>query len=115
MRKLDLYWMSIPDWWDIKNLIPVIRDDAPEEAQASYDRCCIQKGLDCYGRVLEMQDALLRKENGTNTEDVLFLYWYLWELLQKMYEVGDEVKAVRIYRTVRKNDRIAFLIRKYNI
>lgn len=115
MRKLDLYWMSNHDWWYFKNHIPTIKDDAPEEAQVSYDRYRIQQGLDCYGRVLEMQDALLRKENGTNTEDVLFLYWYLWELLQKMYEVGDEVKAVRIYRTARKNERIASLIRKYHV
>ena len=115
MRKLDLYWRSNPDWWEWKNLIPTIRDDAPEEAQESYDRYRIQQGLDCFGRVLEMQDSLLRKENGTNTEDILFLYWYLWDLLQQMYATGDEVKAVRLYRTARKNERIASLIRKYHV
>lgn len=115
MRKVDMYWMSNHDWWYYKNLIPTLKDDAPEEAQVSYDRYYIGLGFDCYGRVLEMQDALLRKENGTNTEDVLFLYWYLWDLLQQMYAAGDEVKAVRIYRTARKNERIASLINKYHV
>ena len=38
MRQLDLYWMSDPDWWEIKNHIPTVRDDAPEEAKESYKR-----------------------------------------------------------------------------
>lgn len=115
MRKVDMFWMSNHDWWELKNLVPTIRDDAPEEAQISYDRYRIQQGLDCFGRVLEIQEALLRKENGVNTEEILFLYWYLWDLLQQMYATGDELKAVRIYRTARKNERIASLIRKYYV
>ena len=38
MRKLDLYWMSDESWWTFKNDIPVIKDDAPEEAKESFRR-----------------------------------------------------------------------------
>lgn len=38
MRKLDLYWMSNRDWWELKDLVPTIRADAPPEAKASYER-----------------------------------------------------------------------------
>lgn len=36
MRNIDLYWRSNREWWEFKNHIPVIRKDAPEEAQKSY-------------------------------------------------------------------------------
>ena len=114
MRKLDLYWMSHHDWWGVKDMVPTLKDDAPEDAQISYDHYCIQQGLDCIGCVLEMQETLLRKENGSNTEDILFLYWYLWDLLQQMYAADDELKAVRIYRAALKNKQIILLLRKYH-
>lgn len=38
MRKLDLYWKSNPDWWEFENHIPVVKKDAPLEAQKSYQR-----------------------------------------------------------------------------
>lgn len=38
MRKLDLFWRSNRDWWEFKNHIPVIKEDAPPEAKASYAR-----------------------------------------------------------------------------
>ena len=39
MRKLELYWRSNPEWWHRQdNLVPVINDDAPPEAQESYKR-----------------------------------------------------------------------------
>ncbi len=39
MRKLDFYWKSNRDWWFYdKNLIPRIKNSAPQEAQESYQR-----------------------------------------------------------------------------
>lgn len=43
MRKLDLYWRSNPDWWEFKNNIPSVKDDAPPEAKESYRRYQEQK------------------------------------------------------------------------
>ena len=36
MIKMDMYWMSKREWWEFKNHAPVVRDDAPPEAQQSY-------------------------------------------------------------------------------
>ena len=36
MRKLDLYWKTNRDWWEFKNHIPVVKDDAPLAAKESY-------------------------------------------------------------------------------
>ena len=44
MRKLDLYWRSNRDWWEVKDLAPTLRKDAPREAWESYGRYLVQKG-----------------------------------------------------------------------
>ena len=36
MRKLDLFWMSNRDWWELVDLVPTVRKDAPPESQKSY-------------------------------------------------------------------------------
>ena len=36
MRILDVYWQTNDHWWEFRNHIPVVRDDAPEEAKISY-------------------------------------------------------------------------------
>lgn len=36
MIKLDLYWKSKREWWEFLNHIPVIKENAPKEAQDSY-------------------------------------------------------------------------------
>ena len=38
MRKLDMYWKSNRAWWEFRNHVQVIKDDAPVEAQISYER-----------------------------------------------------------------------------
>ena len=43
MMKLDTYWTTNPDWYEIiekdnGKLVDVIKDDAPPEAKASYAR-----------------------------------------------------------------------------
>lgn len=38
MRTLDFYWKSNKEWYEIKNCVHVIREDAPKEAKESYKR-----------------------------------------------------------------------------
>lgn len=38
MRKIDLFWQSNPDWWEFRNHIPTVKEDAPQAAQESYAR-----------------------------------------------------------------------------
>lgn len=38
MRKVDLYWATNKDWWEFKNHVRVVKEDAPPEAKASYAR-----------------------------------------------------------------------------
>jgi hypothetical protein len=38
MRKVDLFWQSNPDWWELRNHIPTVKEDAPQAAQESYAR-----------------------------------------------------------------------------
>ena len=33
-----MYWMSNRDWWELKNHIPTVKEDAPIEAKVSYKR-----------------------------------------------------------------------------
>lgn len=43
MRRYDLYWLSNPDWWEVKDGVPVIKKDAPKDAQESYRNYLEQK------------------------------------------------------------------------
>lgn len=45
MRRYDSFWMSNRDWYKLKNGIKFIKDDAPQEAQESFNRYLEQKGL----------------------------------------------------------------------
>lgn len=38
MKKLDLYWMSNRDWWELIDLVPTLKANAPADAKASYER-----------------------------------------------------------------------------
>jgi len=38
MKKIDLFWQSNREWWEYKDHIPTIREDAPQEAKESYQR-----------------------------------------------------------------------------
>lgn len=38
MRKVDLFWQSKDEWWEVKDGFPVVKKDAPPEAQNSYQR-----------------------------------------------------------------------------
>ena len=36
MRKFDYFWCSKKEWYHYEDLIRVVNDDAPKEAQESY-------------------------------------------------------------------------------
>ena len=36
MKKLDLFWKSNKAWWEFRDGVPVLKDDAPQEAKDSY-------------------------------------------------------------------------------
>ena len=38
MRKIDMFWQSNDDWWEFRNGIPTVKENAPQEAQESYTR-----------------------------------------------------------------------------
>ena len=38
MTKLDFYWRSNKEWYHYEEFEPVINEDAPPEAQESYQR-----------------------------------------------------------------------------
>lgn len=38
MKIIDLFWQSNDDWWEIRNHMIVLKDDAPQEAKESYER-----------------------------------------------------------------------------
>lgn len=38
MKKIDLFWQSNEEWWEIRNHVPVLKEDAPPEAKESYER-----------------------------------------------------------------------------
>lgn len=37
MRKIDMHWQSNVEWWEVKGNIPVLKEDAPQEARESYE------------------------------------------------------------------------------
>ena len=43
MTKLNLYWKQNRDWWEYKDCIPVMREDAPIEAKLSYSQYVKQR------------------------------------------------------------------------
>ena len=51
MRKFDFYWQSNRDWWEFKGFIAVLKPDAPQEAQESYQRYL--KEIELYEQHLE--------------------------------------------------------------
>ena len=38
MRKYENFWQSNPDWYYFKNGLPVLSENAPEEAKESFKR-----------------------------------------------------------------------------
>lgn len=72
--------------------------------------------LDEYLYQLSQHQALLlRKDNGTNSEDILFLYRYLEKTRIMTEDAPDIYKALRVYRLRMVNDKVVSLMLKYGI
>lgn len=115
MRKVDLYWMSNRDWWEVHDLVISLKEDAPEDAQVSYDRYLLQNGLDCLYELSRYQDKLLRMDNGYNTADVLYLCRYFESLITRIKNETNNLRAVRIFRKGTNNKTVLTLMRKYRL
>ena len=56
MRAYDVFWMQNKDWYIRINGIKIIKDDAPQEAQESFNHYLEQKGL-TRDRLAQLIDA----------------------------------------------------------
>lgn len=115
MRKVDLYWMSNRDWWEVHNFVITLKEDAPEEAQISYDRYLLQEGLDCLYALSCYQDRLLRIDNGHNTADILYLCRYFESLKTRIKNEANKLCAVRIFRNGTNSETVLTLMKKYHL
>lgn len=90
-------------------------DCRPQSEEAEHMKT-IQAVLDDYLHELNQYQAhLLRKDNGTNTEDILFLYRYLEETRTMVEDAPDAYKALRIYRLRLSDDRVVELLERYGV
>ena len=72
-------------------------DCRPQSEEAEHMKT-VQAVLDGYLHELNQYQAhLLRKDKGTNTEDILFLYRYLEETRTLVEDAPDAYKALRIF------------------
>ena len=45
MRAYDVFWMSNQDWYEIRNGVRIIKEDAPSDAQESFNHYLEQNGV----------------------------------------------------------------------
>lgn len=38
MKKIDLFWQKDASWWEFRDGVPVLKENAPPEAKESYER-----------------------------------------------------------------------------
>ena len=90
-------------------------DCKPQSEEAEHMKT-VQAVLDGYLHELNQYQAhLLRKDKGTNTEEMLFLYRYLEETRTLMEDALDAYKALRIFRLRLTDDRVSDLLERYGI
>lgn len=90
-------------------------DCRPQSEEAEHMKT-VQAVLDGYLHQLNQYQAhLLRKDKGTNTEEILFLYRYLEETRTLMEDAPDAYKALRVYRLRLAEDRVVSMLEKYGI
>lgn len=90
----------------------------PEECRTQSEEAehmkTVQAVLDGYLHELnQYQEHLLRKDKGTNTEDILFLYRYLEETRTMVEDAPDVYNALRVYRLRLTEDRVVSMLEKY--
>lgn len=90
-------------------------DCKPQSEEAEHMKT-VQAVLDGYLHELNQYQAhLLRKDKGTNTEEILFLYRYLEETRTLVEDAPDAYKALRIFRLRLTDDRVSDLLERYGI
>jgi hypothetical protein len=91
-------------------------EDCKPQCEEAEHMKTVQAVLDGYLHELnQYQEYLLRKDNGTNTEDILFLYRYLEETRTLVEDAQDVYKALRVYRLRLAEDRVLSMLEKYGI
>lgn len=91
------------------------KDCKPQSEEAEHMKT-VQAVLDGYLHELNQYQAhLLRKDKGTNTEDILFLYRYLEETRTLVEDAPDAYKALRIFRLRLTDDQVSNLLERYGI
>ena len=90
-------------------------DCKPQSEEAEHMKA-VQSVLHGYLQQLNQYQAhILRKDKGTNTEDILFLYRYLEETRTLVVDAPDAYKALRVYRLRLAEDRVVSMLEKYGI
>ena len=90
-------------------------DCKPQSEEAEHMKA-VQSVLHGYLQQLNQYQAhILRKDKGTNTEDILFLYRYLEETRTLVEDAPDAYKALRVYRLRLAEDRVVSMLEKYGI
>ena len=91
-------------------------EDCQPQSEEAENLKTIQSVLHGYLQQLNQYQAhLLRKDKGTNTEDILFLYRYLEETRTLVEDAPDAYKALRVYRLRLAEDRVVSMLEKYGI
>ena len=91
-------------------------EDCKPQCEEAEHMKTVQAVLDGYLHELnQYQEYLLRKDKGTNTEDILFLYRYLEETRTLVEDAQDVYKALRVYRLRLAEDRVLSMLEKYGI
>ena len=91
-------------------------EDCRPQSEETEHMKTVQAVLDGYLHELnQYQEHLLRKDKGTNTEEILFLYRYLEETRTLMEDAPDAYKALRVYRLRLAEDRVVSMHEKYGI
>ena len=90
-------------------------DCKPQSEETEHMKTVHSVLTDYLHKLNQYQAQLLRKDNGSNTEDILFLYRYLEETRTMTEEASDVYKALRIYRLRLTDDKVSDLMEKYGI
>lgn len=90
-------------------------DCKPQSEETEHMKTVRSVLTDYLHKLNQYQAQLLRKDNGSNTEDILFLCRYLEETRTMTEEASDVYKALRVYRLRLTDDKVSDLMEKYGI
>jgi len=61
MKRIDMHWMDKKEWWEVKDNVPVVKNDAPQEAQESYKHYLEQINKDDRFNLPELEGNATRQ------------------------------------------------------